>query len=305
MTALENKDWHLGILGHPLGHTLSPALHEFLLSACGQQGQYQVWDTPPDGLAHRLEMLYRMGVQGLNITIPHKVAVMAYLAKIDETAARIGAVNTLIRTDAGWAGTNTDHLGYWQGLPEAVRAALPQGHVLILGGGGAARAVLAALANAPPKQIRLLLRDMTKSPALLSLCQGLGLEASAASWDSDLVQQISEHTVLLVNTTPLGMAGTDGMTGTRGTLPISGRELAQLPQHCFVSDLVYRPAQTPLLTAASVLGLAHQNGLPMLVGQGVAAFELWLGVKLDSHTRHELLEHLRKIVSQELSGDSR
>jgi shikimate dehydrogenase len=279
MSLLEAQDarfCRLGILGHPLGHTLSPLLHQTLLHACGLQGSYTPLPTLPEELPARLDALAASGFRGVNITIPHKVGILPYLHRLEGAAAWMQAVNTVVfDADGTRRGFNTDAAGFLLSLPTALRGALTGGHLVCVGAGGAARAVLAALLPLGLQSVTLLARNVAQAQALRQLAVGWpvpapGLWVCDAPTASTAAVALAKAT-LLVNTTPVGMSPHPE------ACPLSLPQLAALPATATVSDLIYRPLETRLLAMARQRGLATLDGLGMLVHQGVSSFEHWTG----------------------------
>jgi shikimate dehydrogenase len=256
------SDGLLILLAHPAGHSISPAMQQAALDALGLPVRYQARDVPPAQLEKELQAMRSAPYWGGNATVPHKERACALVDRRSELAARLGAVNTLIRRGDQLWGENTDAVGFERALAE-LELPLAGASVVVLGAGGAARAVVAALTDAGAR-IALCNRNRERAAALV---RELAPGARLLSDPSDLARAVTEAQ-LLVQTTSVGMAGaTPGSPLPAGVLPRSGA----------VVDLVYRPALTPLLAAAAAAGLATQNGLPMLVHQGAAAFELWTG----------------------------
>lgn len=272
----------LGILGDSLEHSLSPALHGFLLKQAGIEGEYQAYPTPPEALAETLARLVRDGVSGLNVTIPHKVSVLGLLDSVDEATRLIGAVNTVsVDADGKTHGTNTDVAGFLESLPPSLRETLSSRSVLVLGAGGASRAVLAALFAARVTSITLAARSLERARETMDIAGRLQQHFESLTpvyfqtWDP----QTKPFTTLcgfdmVVNTTPVGMLP-DGDAS-----PLSVKELETLSPEAFVYDLIYRPAETRLLQHAKARGLEAQGGLEMLIHQGVQSFEVWTGLTL-------------------------
>ncbi len=262
----------LGIIGYPLEHTLSPVLHQTLMTELGIAGNYQVFETPPDTLAQQLTTLATGGYRGVNITIPHKVAVIPFLKQLSPEAQLVQAVNTIVFGDNGWVGHNTDVIGFSHSLPARMREALPQTHVLILGAGGSARAVLTALIQAQTAQITLAIRSPEKAQAITSV-----FEAVKAHTQAPTLLQIKPLATLstltpyqlVVNTTPVGMAPQTEHS------PLAADLVQTLPPNGFVYDLIYRPATTTLMRQCAQQNILTQNGLDMLLYQGVASFRYW------------------------------
>ena len=241
----------LGILGHPVGHSLSPAMHRAALAALGIEGSYELLDTPPERLAERLREV-RAGFRGVNVTVPLKERVLALLDEVDEEARAIGAVNTVVVEGGRLLGANTDAAGFLRSLEEAgVRGR----RALVLGAGGAARAVVHALLRAG-WEVAVANRTRERAERLVAELGGrvAGLEAAR---EADLV----------VNATSVGMEDP-------GATPLPA---AFFPERGFAVDLVYRPLRTRFLREAEARGLGVVNGLGMLLWQGVLAFERWSG----------------------------
>lgn len=292
----------LGILGHPLSHTLSPILHQALLAESQLKGEYLPYDIPPDQLSAHLSRFIAEGGQGLNVTIPHKVAVMPLLTSISQNAQLLGAVNTaIIQANGSSHGENTDIVGFTESLPNPVKQLLPQQHLLLLGTGGSARAVLAGLIQLGTQKITIAARQMKKAHALKE--SGLQMRTTCQSQTHIETCLFSELETLgsvqgIINTTPLGM------WPHTEEAPLSEDLLKHLLQPSpassghFVYDLIYKPRDTQLLKLAQKLNIQTFNGLDMLILQGVAAFKLWTHAELPSsetfldNLRQELLNKL-------------
>jgi shikimate dehydrogenase len=279
-----NTAIQLGIVGHPLGHTLSPVLHQFLLQQSGLTGAYTVYDTPD--LVHALNQLTMRGVTGFNVTIPHKVGMLAYCDQLSDNAKRIQAVNTVKRVNGQWHGDNTDCTGYINALPPLVKNDLHRHHCLVLGAGGAARAVLAGLMGENVPSITVVARTQAKADALVALANswkpaiGFNTRLHALTFE-DLTQQWS-HATCIINTTPVG-------TKDAHACPIDPDLLHALPADAYVSDLVYNPIETCLVAEARAAGYQADTGLGMLVHQGVLAFEYWTGATVPTAVIDEAL----------------
>ena len=268
---------NFGIIGYPLGHSLSPALHKWVYAQARIEADYRAWPTPPDQLEAFLQRVRAEGLPGLSVTIPHKQTVISYLDELAPSATQVGAVNTLVWEDGHLTGHNTDVTGFLAPLRE--RNFHPE-NALILGAGGAARAVLAGLTSLSPRaRISIAARNTDASEQLAE-----EFDARPLAWAERAGQQAD----LIVNTTPLGMSGSPG----EGRSPLSREELqsiltpgAQGPQGmqesprrlCLAYDLVYNPLQTPFLLAARAAGWDTQDGLDMLIAQGLEQVRLWTG----------------------------
>jgi shikimate dehydrogenase len=267
----------LAVLGHPVAHSLSPAMHNAALARMAARDprfahwRYFRFDIPPDDLPRALKLFHANKFHGLNLTVPHKVLAFPRVALVDPAAQPVGAVNTLLRTDAGWHGFNTDGHGLAAGVHEELRRDLTGATVLLLGAGGAARGAAveclqrrcAALwiANRTRSHLTTLLKELTPLATAAKIpLHGLTLEELAASGHGGLPAH-----ALVINATSAGLRANDSP-------PV---DLAALPRPAAVFDMVYNPPLTPLLRAAGALGLPHANGLSMLVHQGAKALEIW------------------------------
>ncbi len=268
-----------GVMGWPVGHSLSPRLHGFWLERYGIDGAYLPLAVAPEHFESALGSLAEMGFRGVNVTIPHKQAAFALCGTVAPLAARIGAVNTLDFDDGRLEGRNTDADGFIenlrQGAPDWDPAAGP---ALVLGAGGAARAVAVALLDAGAPELRLANRTGARTEAL---AEELGAEElGAEEWGAaDLGSQVTavpweargaalDGLSVLVNTTSLGMAGQ----------PPLDLDLDALPEGALVTDIVYAPLETALLARARARGNPVVDGLGMLLHQARPGFEAWFGV---------------------------
>ena len=255
-----------GVMGWPIDHSLSPALHGFWLTAHSVEGSYQRLPVPPDQLGNALRDLHEKGFAGVNLTVPHKEAALAFMQRVTPAARRIGAVNTVfIDNDGALTGTNTDAFGFINNLrARAPRWQGASGPAVVVGAGGAARAVCFALQNAGVPEIRIVNRTGARAQALAA---ALGAPLVPVPWED--AKDAFKGAALLVNTTTLGMKGQ----------PPLEIDLAPLPVTAVVNDIVYVPLETPLLAAARARGNAAVDGLGMLLYQAQPSFAGWFGVK--------------------------
>lgn len=258
----------LGLLGYPLGHTLSPRLHQAALAASGLNGVYLALPTPPEHLADAVRGVRAWRVRGLNVTIPHKVAVIPYLDGLTPGAELVGAVNTLYWEGDRLMGDNTDVAGV-KALTEGL--AVEGRRVVVLGAGGSARSVGVALGQLAAREVIFLVRRPGSASELVTrLSEAFGaMRVAEEPWEQ--ASSCLETADLVVNTTPIGMEP------SAEDSPLTSEAIASLPGHAAVLDLVYRPATTRLMQLASARGLESRNGLRMLVAQAQAAFERWTG----------------------------
>jgi shikimate dehydrogenase len=256
----------LGVFGDPVAHSLSPFMHARFAEQTGSNTAYVPFHVRPEGLETALFALPALGIRGVNVTVPHKEAVHRLLNEHSDAARQIGAVNTVVNDDGRLWGDNTDAAGFRGDLEAHFPQRLwEQDGAVVLGAGGAARAVVYALAAAGTAPLVVANRSRDKAEALVAELapeHGVACGLSAESLEGPLAE-----TALLVNTTSIGLEG-DAFPD----LP-----LHQLRSSASVYDLIYKPARTPLLQAAEQRGLAVANGLGMLVRQGAVSYARWTG----------------------------
>ena len=272
-----------GVMGWPVGHSRSPVLHNFWLARAGIDGAYIPMAVPPDRLGEALRALPALGFAGTNVTIPHKEAAFAAVDEADGIARRIGAVNTVVvRGDGALSGSNTDTFGFVEALRSRLGTWSGTGiAAAVLGAGGAARAIVAALQDEGAAEIRLVNRTRGRADAL---CERFGTPLVAVDWHER--EGALEGAALVVNTTSLGMAG-----GAPLELRLDG-----LPAEAVVNDIVYTPLETPLLAAARARGCRTVDGLEMLLHQARPGFAAWYGAEPvvdDALRRHVAADLLR------------
>jgi shikimate dehydrogenase len=265
-----------GIIGWPVAHSRSPVIHNHWIQQHGLNGAYvllPVNPANPEDLKAALKGLSVMGFAGCNLTLPHKVMALPMVDRLDGTAKRMGAINTIVvEADGTLSGYNNDGYGYIQSLIDAKpdwRA--NAGPVMVMGAGGAARAVVVSLAEKGAKDIRICNRTESHAAALVEafsddFAQNLGAKISVVEWKNR--HAALTDVALLVNTTSQGM----------GSNPALDLNLDALPKTALVSDVVYIPMETPLLKAAKARGNATAGGLGMLLNQARPAFHKWFGV---------------------------
>jgi shikimate dehydrogenase len=255
-----------GIMGWPVQQSLSPVLHGFWLKEHGIRGLYVPLPVKPENFAHVAGVLPRMGFVGVNVTIPHKEAAFAYAHERDADASATGAVNVLVFDGDAVRGRNTDVHGFYASLEEGLGAGAARlGPATVLGAGGAARAILLALARAGAPEIRLVNRTRARAEALAAEFAGRA-PMRVCDW-GDWRAAFGEA-ALLINATSLGMTGKEPLA-----LPLDA-----LPRAAGVVDIVYNPLETELLRRARAAGHATVDGLGMLMHQAVPAFAAWFGV---------------------------
>ena len=265
----------VGLIGYPLGHSISPALHQAAFAALGIEGRYETWETPPEALADRVNALRSEDVLGTNVTIPYKEAVIELLDGTTDLAAKSGAVNTIVNRAGRLRGHNTDVIGFARALRQDAGFDARGARAAVLGAGGAGRAVALALlqADASPIFVADIVPD--RAEALVESLRPLdpaGITLAWGYWDSGPFRQALAGCQLLVNCTPVGTRGGD----TEGQSPLPAD---LIPGEILVFDLVYNPPETPLMAAARERGCRVISGLTMLVYQAAESFRLWTGRK--------------------------
>jgi len=257
-----------GVMGWPVAHSRSPRLHGHWLARHGIAGAYVPLPVPPERLSDALKGLSALGFAGCNVTIPHKTEALGLMDRLDPLAARIGAVNTIVvEKDGTLSGFNTDGYGFVESLREARGDwKADDGPVVVLGAGGAARAIVVTLLAQGAREIRLVNRTLPRAQELAATA---GPQVAALPWSARA--QALEGAALLVNTTSQGMVG-------QAPLDIA---LDALPRDALVSDIVYNPLLTPLLAAARARGHTIADGLAMLLHQARPAFRAFYGVMPD------------------------
>jgi shikimate dehydrogenase len=257
-----------GVMGWPVMHSRSPRIHNFWLAEHGLAGTYVPLAIKAEGLRAALRALPALGFAGCNLTIPHKEAAFEIVDRVDPKAKRIGAINCVaVAPDGSLDGCNYDGFGYIHGiLEEHPSWRADAGPIVVIGAGGGARAVLVSLIDQGAKEIRLVNRSPERAEAV---AREFGPPVVAVAWDDR--HAALESAAMLVNTTSQGMAGQ----------PPLDLALDKLPVSALVSDIIYIPRETPLLTAARLRGNRTVNGLGMLLHQARPAFHAWFGMMPD------------------------
>lgn len=269
MPDITGKTRLLGVIGYPIEHTLSPAMHNAAIAALGLDWAYLPFPIAPGNLPAALAGFEAIGLAGFNVTIPHKQAVMPLLAAIEPAARQVGAVNTVWHTPEGWHGTNTDVKGFIAPLQELDRDWAEQ-EAIVLGNGGAARAVVVGCAQLGCTRIRVLGRDRTKRERFQASWAGTPLADRVETHPWEALPELLGSAGLVVNATPVGMHPQVEQS------PIAAELWARSTPGVIAYDLIYTPRPTAFLQQASACGAQVIDGLEMLVQQGAAALEIWL-----------------------------
>jgi shikimate dehydrogenase len=270
----------LAVLGHPIAHSLSPPMHQAALAALAKEDarfadwRYHRFDILPDDLPTALDRLLAGGFRGLNLTVPHKVLAFDLVAAIDPAAQGVGAVNTLLATAKGWYGTNTDGYGLSAGVAERLGGSLAGRTIILLGAGGAARGAAVECLQRGCARLIIGNRTARNLAELLALVQPLAGAIPVEGFDLADARALAglPAGALILNATSAGLHAEDP----------SPLDLAAVPRPGGVFDMIYNPPQTALLRQAAALGVAHANGLAMLVHQGAKSLELWSRVPAEA-----------------------
>lgn len=272
-----------GVMGWPIRHSLSPQLHGFWLNKYGISGSYVPLAVSPDNFELAVRALPKLGFSGVNVTVPHKEEALRVVDEVDGVAQRIGAVNTIfVKEDGSLFGTNTDAVGFMENLKEGATDWEPKsGPCVVLGAGGAARAVVASLVDAGVPEVRLVNRTLSRAQ---NLSDSIGGPVSVYNWSE--ASALLDQATLLVNTTTLGMAGQPPM---ELDMDVASEDL-------IVTDIVYTPLITPLLARAQANNLRTVDGLGMLLHQAVPGFAGWFGQRpvVSDDLRSHILDFLSK-----------
>ncbi|MGO4524506.1 shikimate dehydrogenase [Microvirga sp. 2MCAF35] len=275
------------VVGHPIKHSRSPLIHGYWLKQYGLDGSYERIDVAPVKFGEFLKDFRSQGFAGGNVTIPHKEMAFLSVERRTERAERVGAVNTLWFEDNMLWGDNTDVIGFMAHLDASLRKGWEQDvdTALVLGAGGAARAVVAGLQDRPLKRILVANRTLSNAEDLVrDLRPGSSVALETSAWEA--LGRVIPHAQLIVNTTSLGMAGQPPLT----------LDLSRAPRNTAVADIVYVPLETPLLAAAAAQDLRTVDGLGMLLHQAVPGFRRWFGVT------PEVTPELRALILADIEG---
>ena len=283
MNLITGKTKLLGIIGDPIEHSLSPVMHNAAIAKLGLDYVYIPFPVKEENLEVALEGFKAIDLVGFNITIPHKQSIIPFLTEVQPAAKVIGAVNTVWRTEKGWSGTNTDLLGFIAPLKKLDRD-WNSLNPLVLGHGGAARAVIAGLSSLGCLQINVVGRNPDKLARFYQSWQAAQEISSSLKihyWDN--LASLIQETKLLINTTPVGMSPHTNQS------PVSSELMATLSSDAIAYDLIYTPSPTRFLQLAQQQGAMVIDGLEMLVQQGAAALEIWLQQSVPVQTMEQSL----------------
>lgn len=269
--------YKLGLIGYPLGHSLSAIIQKAGFESIGVNGTYDILETPPEDLVSRLKFLKSNNYNGFNVTIPLKVPIAIFLDEIDETANIAGCANTVkISENKTLKGYNTDIYGFYAALPK--NADLKGKRAGIIGTGGASRAASIGLIQAGVKEIDYFSRNVINAANMINSMRDAFPEIKFNSYQIQMIRDLSELSIL-VNCTPVGMRG-----NSMDMSPITKFDVEKMNKDAIVYDVIYNPTKTLLLQYAEECGLKTVNGLDMLIHQGAKALEIWTDKKPDVQT---------------------
>ncbi|MFN7348188.1 MAG: shikimate dehydrogenase [Dolichospermum sp.] len=260
----------LGVIGHPIEHSLSPLMHNAALTKLGLDYVYLPFPVAPENLTTAIAGFASIGVVGFSITIPHKQAILPLLSEISPIAQAIGAVNTVVNKGNKWLGTNTDVEGFIAPLQTTYHQDWSQKKAVILGNGGAARAVVAGCIQLGLAEIHVVGRNLQKLQVFKQSWQNSPFADKFQVHEWTELPNLLHQANLLVNTTPIGMYPHVEQS------PLSSQEMSYLPGDAIAYDLIYIPKPTKFLHLAQKQGIVTIDGLEMLVQQGAAALKIWL-----------------------------
>ena len=273
----------VGLFGYPLSHSISPAFQQAALDHCAISARYRRWAVSPERLPAEVERLRGEGYLGANVTIPHKEAVAGLVDEVDEVARRLRAVNTIVKAGGRLIGRNTDEYGFMRSLRETGDFR-PEGRsAALLGAGGAARAAAFGLVAADVARLTIANRTAERAAVLADEARRDGCEVRAVPADADTLAEVCGEADLVVNATSVGMS--HGPAEGESPLPDGA-----IRSGAVVFDMVYTPAETPLLRQAAAAGAWTVGGLPMLVFQGAASFRMWTGIEAPVRVMFEAAE---------------
>ncbi|MEC1261255.1 shikimate dehydrogenase [Bacillus swezeyi] len=270
-----------GLIGNPVAHSMSPDIHNAALQDLSLDGYYHAFHVENADLEDAVKGMRALGVQGFNVTVPHKVSIMKYLDRIDDSAKALGAVNTVRREKEEFVGYNTDGEGFLKSLEQSLDKPVRELSLLIIGAGGAARAIFTTLASKLPNRLDVANRTPEKAEAFVKLFEGEAKTLTLQEAETNL----SAYDVVIQTTSV-------GMHPNVDAAPLS---LVQAKETCLVCDIIYNPLKTALLKEAEAKGLKILDGVGMFIGQAALSFELWTG--------HEPnMEKMKSIVLRKLGG---
>ena len=271
------------VIGDPIAHSMSPAMQNDAFSSEKLDAEYLAFHVKPEKLGDAVKGLKALGVCGFNVTLPHKESVIPFLDEVDELARAIGAVNTVINKDGRLIGYNTDGIGYIKALEEELTGELKTKRTLIIGAGGAARAIYFTLVKEGVKQVDISNRTKERAVNLISECP---YDNHSKAFTLDEAEQRLAEYDLIIQTTSIGMSP---------NIDDSPIDVTNIKSSAFVSDIIYNPLRTKILIEAEQKGANTQNGVGMFAYQGAIAFQIWTGIMPNT-------SRMKQIVLTKLGG---
>ncbi|MFJ7755003.1 shikimate dehydrogenase [Peribacillus muralis] len=274
-----------GVMGDPIAHSMSPDIHNDAFEKENIEAVYHHFHVTKEGLQDAVKGMKALGIEGFNITIPHKTAIIPFLDEVDELALAIGAVNTVVNKNGRFIGYNTDGKGFLKSLCDEISGDIKAKKTLVIGAGGAARAIYFTLVNEGVKQVDIANRTKERAAELVSDCPYDKISKALSIIEAE--QSLSQYDLIIQTTS-------SGMSPETDHSPL---KLDQLKAGAIVSDIIYNPLQTKLLLEAFEKGAKTQNGLGMFINQAALAFEIWTGVMPDT-------ARMTDIVLNKLGGNT-
>ncbi|MBL3642286.1 shikimate dehydrogenase [Bacillus sp. RHFB] len=274
-----------GVMGDPIAHSMSPDIHNDAFEKENIEAVYHHFHVTKEGLNDAVKGMKALGIEGFNITIPHKTSIIPFLDEVDELALAIGAVNTVVNKNGRFIGYNTDGNGFFKSLCDEISSDIKAKKTLVIGAGGAARAIYFTLVKEGVKQVDIANRTKERAAQLVSDCPYDKVSKALSIIEAE--ESLSQYD-LIIQTTSSGMSP---------EVDHSPLKVDQLKTGAIVSDIIYNPLQTKLLREAGEKGAVTQNGLGMFINQAALAFEIWTGVMPDT-------ARMTDIVLNKLGGNT-
>ncbi|MFS0668897.1 shikimate dehydrogenase [Peribacillus frigoritolerans] len=274
-----------GVMGDPIAHSMSPDIHNDAFEKENIEAVYHHFHVTKEGLNDAVKGMKALGIEGFNITIPHKTSIIPFLDEVDELAQAIGAVNTVVNKNGRFIGYNTDGKGFFKSLCDEISGDIKAKKTLVIGAGGAARAIYFTLVKEGVKQVDIANRTKERAAQLVSDCPYDKVSKALSIIEAE--ESLSQYD-LIIQTTSSGMSP---------ELDHSPLKVDQLKTGAIVSDIIYNPLQTKLLREAGEKGAETQNGLGMFINQAALAFEIWTGIMPDT-------ARMTDIVLNKLGGNT-
>ncbi|PFD45654.1 shikimate dehydrogenase [Bacillus cereus] len=272
-----------GVIGNPIGHSLSPVMHNDAFEHLNMDAHYHAFLVEEETLGEAVKGLKALGISGFNVTTPHKVAIMEYLDEVAPLAEQIGAVNTVVHREGKLIGYNTDGIGFVRALQSISKDPLQEKRILLIGAGGASRAIYFSLADVGVKAIDIANRTVNKAENLIAGCMG---NVNSHALSLERAAEVQGEYDIIIQTTTIGM---------HPHVEYTPLEIRSLKQGTIVSDIIYNPFETKILGDAKEQGATIQNGIDMFVYQGALAFEMWTGCVPN-------IDRMKQLVMRKLGG---